>query len=121
MRSPQETRLRLLLLRGGLPEPQVNLPILGALGRFLAEGDLVYLEARTLLEYEGDLHRTDQRIFRKDILRRERLVDAGWWTIRITADDLALRPEETVERVRSTLLRRGALAELPRMRGIQPE
>jgi very-short-patch-repair endonuclease len=106
VRSPQETRLRLLLLRGSLPEPRVNLAIRDGLGRFLAEGDLVYPDTRTLLEYEGDLHRTDQQIFRKDILRRERLMDAGWWTIRITADDLALHPDETVERVRRTLLRR---------------
>ncbi|WP_305003843.1 hypothetical protein [Antiquaquibacter soli] len=45
--SPQETRIRLVLLRAGLPEPQVNAVIADADGRFVALGDLVYLNSRS--------------------------------------------------------------------------
>jgi len=84
----------------------VNERIFDGAGRFVAEGDLVYPDHRVLLEYEGDHHRTDLRQFRKDIHRRERLVELDWWMIRITADDLVLRPEETVARIAATLHRR---------------
>jgi very-short-patch-repair endonuclease len=106
VRSAQETALRLMVMREGLPEPAVNQRIYDPSGRFVAEGDLVYPDHRVLLEYEGDYHRTDLRQFRKDIHRRERLVELDWWVIRITSDDLALRPEETVARIAATLRRR---------------
>jgi very-short-patch-repair endonuclease len=105
VRSAAETRLRLLLHRAGLPEPQVNLRIYGTSGQFLAEGDLVYEKQRVIVEYEGDYHRTDVAKFRSDIHRRERMDDHGWSTIRVTADDLTLRPDETVSRVRLRLAR----------------
>ncbi|WP_210481393.1 endonuclease domain-containing protein [Naasia sp. SYSU D00948] len=99
VRSPAETRLRLLLVRAGLPHPEINRRITDEGGRFVAECDLVYPQARLVIEYEGDYHRTDARTFRSDIVRRERLEDAGWSVLRLTADDLTARRDETVRRV----------------------
>ncbi|BDZ47005.1 DUF559 domain-containing protein [Naasia aerilata] len=103
VRSPGETRLRLLLVRAGLPEPSLNERIYDRNGAFVAECDLVYRRARLVIEYEGDYHRTDVRTFRNDIVRRERLEDEAWTTVRVTADDLAQRPAETVSRIASRL------------------
>ena len=103
-RSAQETRVRLLLIAAGLPEPRINELWTGPDGG-TNEGDLVYPEHRVWIEVEGDQHRTDRAQWRKDVVRYERLTDLGWRVIRITADDLRLRPAETVERVRRALLR----------------
>jgi very-short-patch-repair endonuclease len=103
VRSAQETKLRLLLIDAGLPEPEVNGDIHSPFGAFVAECDLVYRRARVVVEYEGDYHRTDQQTWRSDIVRYERLQELGWRVIRVTADDLRLRPAETVARVRAAL------------------
>lgn len=102
VRSAQETRLRLLLLRNGLPEPLVNADVLDEHGAFVAECDLVFPRHRVVVEYEGDGHR-ERRQFRKDIHRYERLQELGWRVVRVTIDDLVRRPLETVERIRRAL------------------
>ncbi|MFF1572977.1 endonuclease domain-containing protein [Leifsonia sp. NPDC058292] len=86
--SPQETRLRLLLVARGLPEPELNHEIRSPAGAFLARVDLAYPGRRLAIEYEGDVHRVDLNVFRRDIARRERVEDLGWRMLRVTADDL---------------------------------
>jgi hypothetical protein len=105
-RSPGETLLRLILVEAGLPEPEINAPVLDRAGRFIGEGDLVFRGCHVVVEYEGDYHRVDKRQWRKDVVRYERMQDAGYRVIRVTADDLRDRPEETVARVRAALLGR---------------
>lgn len=105
-RSAGESTLRLLLVDAGLPEPEMNAVVTDASGRFLGEADLVYRGRRVVIEYEGDYHRTDKKQWRKDIVRYERMQDAGWRVIRVTADDVRLRPDETVARVRAALAAR---------------
>lgn len=113
-RSPRETELRLLLGSAGLPEPEINAVIRTESGVFVAECDLVYRRARVILEYEGDYHRTDVRKWRDDIHRYERLQDLGYRVVRITADDIRLRPRETIARIRSALAHhRFPLQDLP--------
>jgi Protein of unknown function (DUF559) len=106
VRSPGETLLRLLLVEAGLPEPEINTAVTDASGRFIGEGDLVYRGHRVVVEYEGDYHRVDKRQWRKDILRYERMQDAGYRVIRVTVDDLRDRPGETIARVRAALASR---------------
>ena len=103
-RSAQETRFRLLLVANGLPEPLINALWTGPDGG-TTEGDLVYPEQRVWIEVKGDHHRTDKRQWRKDLVRYERLTDLGWRVVRVSADDLRLRPQETVERIRRALAR----------------
>ncbi|WP_240183737.1 endonuclease domain-containing protein [Leifsonia aquatica] len=99
--SPGETRLRLLLVEAGLPMPQLNREIHDG-DRFIARVDLAYPSARVALEYEGDIHRVDRDVWRKDIRRRERLEDLGWRMVRVTADDIA-HPAELLTRLRRLL------------------
>lgn len=103
-RSAAETRFRLFLVARGLPEPLVNHDIVDAQGGWVAEGDLVYLVERVLIEYEGDGHR-ERGQFRKDIHRVERIVDEEWRVIRVTEDDARDRPDETIARIWKALRR----------------
>ncbi len=102
--SPQESRLRLLLLEHGLPEPVLQFEVRSASGAFLGRADLAYPRARLLLEYEGDVHRVDREVWLNDIGRRERLEDAGWRVLRVTATDLDA-PSELLDRTRRALAR----------------
>ncbi|MHB1171936.1 MAG: hypothetical protein ACYCZY_05500 [Lacisediminihabitans sp.] len=104
--SPMETKLRLLLIRGGLPEPLIGLTVKDADGFFVATPDLSYPRERVALEYEGDGHRTNQQTFRDDIERRELLEDAGWRVIRVMADHVLKRPAWLVRRVARILAER---------------
>ncbi|SOC88412.1 hypothetical protein SAMN05660766_2117 [Curtobacterium sp. 314Chir4.1] len=98
-RSPGETRLRLALTRRGLPQPELNHDVVVD-GRWVACVDLAYPAARVAIEYESDLHRTDDRTFRKDLTRGEHLKDVEWWLVRATADDVGADVEVFVSRVR---------------------
>jgi len=90
----------------GVPEPEVNPSLLDENGSFLAMPDLAWPEYMFAIEYEGDHHRgVDQ--YRRDIRRIERLIDAGWSVMKISADDLFDRPDETVARVARRLTARG--------------
>lgn len=106
--SPQETKTRLFLVDAGIPEPVVNFEIRDAQGRFVARVDLAWPRFRLCIEYEGDVHRSDARLFRSDITRRERVEEEGWRMIRITHDDLKHGGEELLRRVRTALAARGA-------------
>ena len=105
--SPPETRLRLLLVRAGLPRPVANRDVLVD-GAWLARPDLSYPQLRIAIEYDGDHHRTSRAQWQRDIGRRRVLEDAGWLLIVVTADDLNRRPHEIVERVRRAIARRSA-------------
>jgi len=105
--SPQETRTRLLLVRAGIPEPQVNVPVSDEHGGWLACPDLTWPTARVALEYLGDVHRVAKGRWRADVLRREVLEENGWKVLFATADELTLRPDRLLDRVRRHLVERG--------------
>ncbi len=98
--SAPETRLRLLLLRNGLPEPEVNGLIQTSARRY--HGDLVFRDERVVIEYDGGHHRTDERQFSIDIVRLDHIAEAGWRVIRVDRHALADR-FELVRRVRTAL------------------
>ncbi|GAA1796030.1 endonuclease domain-containing protein [Agromyces lapidis] len=106
--SRPETLLRLLLMRAGLPEPELNFVVEGAGGRFLARVDLAYPEFKVAVEYDGDQHRSDSRQYDHDIARFDRLHDAGWHVVRVRARGLFRFPDETAARVERVLATRGA-------------
>ena len=84
-RSAMESATRVLFVRGGLPEPEINAPIYDAAGEWLATGDFVWRRQRVVAEFDGDYHRTDRRQWQRDVARRESVVDAGWTYIQLTA------------------------------------
>lgn len=86
--SPMETRARLAFGRAGLPEPELNAEVFAEDGHFIARVDFLWREARVIVEYEGDHHRTDRRQWQSDIARVRLLEALGWRVIRITSADL---------------------------------
>ena len=103
--SPQETRLRLLFLRAGLPAPVAQYRVFdgdGLIGRL----DLAYPDLRIAIEYDGLWH-GERRTFLDDRRRLNRLNAAGWLVIHVTLEDL-WRPEWLVARIRAA--RAGRLA-----------
>jgi len=101
--SRPETLLRLLLQRAGLPEPQPNREVRDDTGRWLGRADLVYADFRTVVEYDGDQHRSSRAQYEKDIIRWERFIAADWRVVRVRAGGLFVTPEATVQRVRRAL------------------
>ncbi|WP_156322496.1 endonuclease domain-containing protein [Leucobacter musarum] len=88
--SPQESRLRLMLVGAGYPEPTVDCAVAVMIdGRHRElHVDLGYPELRIAIEYEGVHHFTDPRQVRLDLRRIEVLHEHGWRVIRVTAADL---------------------------------
>jgi hypothetical protein len=100
--SPRESRLRLALEDAGLPSPELNHRIAGPNGRAAAMIDLAYPASKVAIEYLGDHHRATPSAYRKDIARREWLVDQGWDVLFVTAGDSSL---SVASRVRAALRR----------------
>ena len=81
--SRQETRLRLLIVRAGLPEPETNVYLPLRYQRRRVRGDLVYLRYRVLVEYDGEQHRTDDLQFARDVDRLDGVMAEDWRVIRV--------------------------------------
>jgi hypothetical protein len=106
--SPQETRLRLLLVLAGLPEPRVNLVVRGGDGSWRRGYDLAYQDLRLIIEYDGRQHAEDSRQWLSDTFRREELDQMSWRLIIVAADGIHYEPLRTLERVQHALLECGA-------------
>jgi len=96
--SRPESLLRLILLRSGLPEPEINHSLVDSVTGRQVRPDFRFRQAKLLLEYQGDYHRTREQ-WRKDMTRRTRLEAQGWKVLELNADDLK-NPAELVERIR---------------------
>lgn len=107
--SPPETRLRLAIVRDGLPEPAVNPVVRDAAGEWLGQPDLAHLRAKVATQVEGDVHRTSRRRWRQDIARDEAFRDNDWIVLRTTGDDVQ-HPGPYLSRLRRALRRRGEAA-----------
>jgi very-short-patch-repair endonuclease len=104
--SRMETRSRLILIDGGMPEPELNYLVQDQLGRVVACVDLAYPEKRVAVEYEGEHHLTDPRQWAKDIARHELLGELGWIIVRATKADVFHERAAFVRRVDRALRRR---------------
>ena len=102
--SPMETRLRLLLVRAGLPRPQVQWVVQFPDTRDAVWLDLAYPEHLIGIEYDGEEHTRPERVLR-DIRRGTRLVDQGWRLYRYTKLEIYTEPERIVAEVRRALAR----------------
>jgi very-short-patch-repair endonuclease len=96
--SPQESRVRLILVRGGLPKPETQIVFRDLHIRV----DMGWREWKVAVEYDGIQHWADSRQRSWDINRLALLEEARWTVIRVSSDMLK-RPEVIVERVRAKL------------------
>jgi hypothetical protein len=105
--SRPETLLRLAILRAGLPEPEVNINVMDATGRFIGRGDLVYRPWRVVVEYDGDQHRTTTKQFDRDVTRLEAFAAAGWTVVRVVGRSFFGDRDACIARIRRALVAGG--------------
>lgn len=103
--SPMETRLRLLVVLAGLPEPEVNLLVGDEVER--RKYDLSYRRSKTILEYDGRQHVERVEQWEADLERREGIDDDQWRILVFVAKDIYKTPGRTLERIHSALRLRG--------------
>jgi very-short-patch-repair endonuclease len=96
--SPQESRLRLVLVRAGLPKPETQIEFRDRHGRVRVRVDMGWREWKVAVEYDGAQHWTDRRQRSWDIDRLALLEASGWVVIRVSAE-LLDRPDVVVQRV----------------------
>lgn len=100
--SCPETRLRLLLVDSGLPEPVVGLTVRDEIGTPVARADLAYADAMVWIEYDGYEVHSERSAFRRDRRRQNTLVGRGWLVLRFADLDLR-RPHLIADQVRAAL------------------
>jgi very-short-patch-repair endonuclease len=103
--SPQETKLRLLIVGAGLPRPETQIEF----RHLRIRVDMGWREWKVAVEYDGVQHWTDPRQRAWDIERIAQLEAAGWAVIRVSAGLMA-RPDAIAERIRSRLRAAGCPA-----------
>jgi very-short-patch-repair endonuclease len=108
--SAKETELRLLLVRQGLPEPGINVPMFDETGGWIQDPDLSYEQEKVAIQFDGGHHATPAQR-RSDIFRDENARDAGWRVVVLTQWHLTpfapgMEPA-AVTRVRAALTERG--------------
>lgn len=113
--SPMETRLRMLLVLAGLPEPKVNLTIRDVDGEVLRRYDLSYPEVKVVVEYDGRQHVERIEQWESDLDRREAIEDDAWRLLVVVGSGIYRHPERTLHRVHRVLLTRGCAGVPPRL------
>ncbi len=105
--SRPESLLRLLLVKAGCPQPELNVRLFDRFGAELARVDLLFREFRVIVEYDGDQHRIDSRQFDRDLGRLDDLAALGWRVVRVGARSLFRDPQDAVNRVQRALVEGG--------------
>jgi len=101
--SPQETRLRLLLVRSGLPRPVTQIPVADDRGRVRRRIDMGWPQWMVGVQYDGEQHFDNPRDYAKDIVRLEFLAEKGWTIVRVSSRQLRYERPAIVARVRRAL------------------
>ncbi len=110
--SPRETRLRLMLVLAGLPEPACNVAVRDDV-RFIGRGDLVLEGLRMVIEYDGRQHLSNVAQWERDVVRLDAFANAGWHVTRVTHARLA-QPRELVTHIYAVMVARGYRGPTPR-------
>ncbi|MCR2826346.1 hypothetical protein [Microbacterium sp. zg.Y909] len=101
--SPAETAARLLLVDGGLPEPELDVDVFDASCRWIGCSELAYRVYRVAVEYEGDHHRTSRDQWNRDIAKYQAYAEVGWRVVRLTHELVDRRPHEVIRQVAAAL------------------
>jgi hypothetical protein len=107
--SPPESRLRMLVVLAGLPEPTVNHIVRDdATGDWLRRFELAYLDLLLALEYQGQWHRESDEVWEGDIERREDLDHRTWRVVEVISKSLNEDPLRVLHRIEAARRDRGA-------------
>lgn len=112
--SPMETRLRMLFVLAGFPEPEVNLTVDAGNGR--RRYDLCWPGVKVIAEYDGRHHVEVVEQWEADLERREAIDDDGWRIRVFVAKDIYNTPHLTVDRMAHVLRAAGLPGMPPRLR-----
>ncbi|SOE03212.1 hypothetical protein [Blastococcus haudaquaticus] len=104
--SRPESLVRHALVAGGLPEPEVQIPIQDRWGNEVAHADLGWERWKVALEYEGRQH-AEARQFGRDVDRYSLMGAGGWLVLRFAGRHLG-RLDTVVDRAAAALRSRGA-------------
>lgn len=96
--SVQETRMRLLILFAGFPEPEVNIVVRTGSGEWEFRLDSGHRRQLVAFEYDGRQHEELDAVA-YDEQRRRRLGSRGWTIHSFTAEDIFHNPDQTVDRL----------------------
>lgn len=94
VRSPGESRLRLVYVLAGLPEPWVNVPVVDSRGVVLGVPDLTHPGRPVGSEYDGGYHDEEDQPH-QDRRRQNRLVSLGSFTL-LRYDRISVRDERRI-------------------------
>lgn len=104
--SPMETRVRVLMVLAGLPEPVIDHQLSHPDGTLRYRLDLSYPQCRLAIEYDGAHHdQVGQR--GPDLVRREELEGEGWVFVVVVAAHLLGDPAGVLARVVAAMERCG--------------
>ena len=107
--SAMESRLRMLLVLAGFPEPEVNVILRDLGGDWSRRFDMCYLALKLIIEYDGEQHGDlDHRD--SDIHRREELERLGYTLVQVTSLGIYSDPARTLRRVADALREAGGHA-----------
>ncbi|NNG38870.1 hypothetical protein HJ588_06230 [Flexivirga sp. ID2601S] len=95
--SPNESRLRLLMVSAGFPEPVVNHVV--RIGARWREIDMSYPKLKLAFEFDGRHHIEREQQWEADILRREEVEAIGWRFIVITSTSMYADPLAVLGRI----------------------
>ncbi len=105
--SAMESRLRLLIVLAGLPEPEVDHRLRDEVGTTLLRFDLSYPALKLLIEYDGRQHAENKAQWKRDVGRRDTLDRLGLRLLVVLHDGIYERPLETLDRIAAALRERG--------------
>ena len=98
--SPQESRLRVIVVTAGFKGVVANLPITTS-GGYHYRADLSFPEHKVIVEYQSRFH-DGSKEFRADMTRISRLEADRWYVMQVNKDDLD-NPVELLQRIRTIL------------------
>lgn len=100
--SPQETRIRILLINAGLPRTRTQIPVFDPLDGCWYFIDMGWEHGRVGVEYEGAYHQTDRGRYVRDIKKRDALTRLGWRIVWVLKEDTDWEIVQRVRRARET-------------------
>jgi len=106
--SIYETRVRMILVRAGLPVPSVNVEVPVPSSNRVYHLDMGYPDAKVGVEYDGLVHVGDRRQMEVDAIRHRDLLDAGWFVVKVTAGQLS-DPAQFIHPIERALVMRSHL------------
>ncbi|WP_235736601.1 hypothetical protein [Nocardioides alcanivorans] len=104
--SPLETQFRMLLVLGGLPEPDIGIEVRDERGVLIRKHDMGYPDVKGIIEVNGRFHVDNRVNWESDIRRQEESGNEGWHTMTLVSRDLR-DPAQTLRRVLRFLHRLG--------------